>query len=99
MPKFLTFRGCFSEIWSKYVRCVVPGVWFIPFLCVMTYLVDGNDLTGGLLDLLQAAKEVPVPGLGNDGVGGKDTHAVQSGRRVGLGRQMPANDLVLMKTA
>lgn len=65
----------------------------------LTYLVDGNDLTGGLLDLLQAAKEVPVPGLGNDGVGSEDAHAVQSGRRVGLGRQMPANDLVFLETA
>lgn len=64
-----------------------------------TYLVDGNDLTGGLLDLLQAAKEVPVPRLGNNGVGSKNPHAVQSGRRVGLGRLMPANDLVFLKTA
>lgn len=63
-----------------------------------TYHVDADDLTGGLLDLLQTTHEVPVTGLGDNGVGRKDTHTVQSRGRVTLGGQMPANDLVLLET-
>lgn len=63
-----------------------------------TYHVDANDLTGGLLDLLETAHEVPVSRLGNNLIGGKDPHAVQSRGGVGLCRQMTANDLVLRKT-
>ena len=33
-----------------------------------TYRVNADDLTGGLLDLLEAAQEVPVPRLGDNGV-------------------------------
>lgn len=63
-----------------------------------TYLVAGNDLTSGLLDLLQAAQEVPVPGLGHNLVGGEDPHAVQGGSRVGLRGQVAPDDLVFVKT-
>lgn len=63
-----------------------------------TYHVDADDLTGGLLDLLETAHEVPVSRLGDDLVGGEDPHAVQRRGGVGLGRQMPADDLVLLKT-
>lgn len=63
-----------------------------------TYLLDADDLTGGLLDLLQAAQEVPVTGLRNRGVGGEDGHAVQGGSRVGLGGQVAPDDLVFRET-
>ena len=63
-----------------------------------TYHVHADDLTGGLLDLLQAAQEVPVTGLSNDRIGSEDSHAVEAGGRVGLGGQVAANDLVLLET-
>lgn len=63
-----------------------------------TYHVDADDLTSGLLDLLQTPHEVPVTGLGDNLVGREDAHAVQSRGGVGLCGQMPANDLVLLKT-
>ena len=62
------------------------------------YHVEADDLTVGLLDLLQLHEEVPEAGLGDDIVGGKDAHAVQLGGGVGLGGQVAANDLVLLKT-
>jgi len=65
---------------------------------VSTYLVAGNDLTSGLLDLLQAAQEVPVPGLGDDCVRRKDPHAVKAGSRVRLGGQVTPDHLVFVKT-
>lgn len=61
-------------------------------------LVHGDDLTIGLLDLLELHQEVPETGLGNDLIGGKDAHAVELGGGVALGGQMAANDLVLLKT-
>jgi len=39
--------------------------------------VKGNDLSVGLLDLLQLTKVVPEPRLGDDVVGRKDSHAVE----------------------
>ena len=63
-----------------------------------TYLVQADDLTVGLLDLLQLHQEVPEARLGDDIIGGEDAHAVQLGGGVGLGGQVAANDLVLLKT-
>lgn len=63
-----------------------------------TYHVHADDLTGGLLDLLQATQEVPVTGLSNDRIGSEDSHAVEAGGRVELGGQVAANDLVLLET-
>ncbi len=63
-----------------------------------TYPVDADDLASGLLDLLEASQEVPVPGLGDHRVRGEDAHAVHARGRVGFGRQMSADDLVLLKT-
>lgn len=60
--------------------------------------LDADNLTGGLLDLLETTQEVPEAGLGDRLVGGEDGHAVQGGRRVGLGGQMAPNDLVFLKT-
>lgn len=61
-------------------------------------LVKTDDLTVGLLDLLQLGEEVPETGLGDDLVGSENSHAVELGGGVGLGRQMAANDLVFLKT-
>lgn len=69
-----------------------------PSCLAEAYLVHGNDLAGGLLDLLQAPQEVPVTGLGDDRVRRKDAHAVEPRGGVGLGGQMPPNDLVFVKT-
>lgn len=63
-----------------------------------TYHVQADDLAVGLLQLAELSHEVPEPGLGNNGVGRKDAHAVQLGRGVRLGGQMTPNDLVLSKT-
>lgn len=63
-----------------------------------TYHVQADDLTGGLLDLLQTPHEIPVTRLGDDLIGGEDAHAVQSRGGVGLCRQVPADDLVLLET-
>jgi hypothetical protein len=61
-------------------------------------LVERDNLAVGLLDLTELHEEVPEARLGNDIVGGKDAHAVQFGRRVGLGGQMAPDDLVLLET-
>ena len=69
-----------------------------PPRCSETYHVDADDLTGGLLDLTETAKEVPEAGLGNDHIGREDAHAVEAGSRVALGGQMAPNHLVFLKT-
>lgn len=93
MPKFLTFRGCFSEIWDGYEHQVTAAP---DPSC--TYDIDGDDFTGGLLDLAKTAEEVPEAGLGNDVVRRKDAHPVQARSRVGLRGQMAPNHLVFLKT-
>ena len=60
-------------------------------------LVDGDDLTGGLLDLVQLLQEVPVTGLGDDRVWCKDSHSEQLWFRNGLGWQTTANDLIFLE--
>lgn len=64
-----------------------------------TYHVEADNLTVGLLDLLELGQEVPEARLGDHCVGGKDAHAVQLGRRVRLGGQVAPDDLVLVETA
>ena len=59
--------------------------------------LDGDDLTGGLLDLGQTTQEVPETGLGDRLVGSEDGHAVQIGGGVGLGGQVAPDDLVFIK--
>jgi hypothetical protein len=61
-------------------------------------LLDLDNLASGTLQLGEAAHKVPVPALCHGGVGGKDQHAVQLGRRVGLRGKAPADDLILVKT-
>lgn len=103
MPKFLTFRGCFSWI------CVGSALAAVPSSlrgCLPgeaqgpggSYLLNGNDLAGGLLDLLEAAKEVPVPGLRDGNVRREDGHAVQGRSGLRLGGQVTPDHLVLLKT-
>lgn len=60
-------------------------------------LLEGHDLAGGLLELVQLAQEVPETGLGHDSVRSEDPHFVH--RRAGLllGRQLAANHLVLLQ--
>jgi len=62
------------------------------------YLVEGDDLAIGLLDLPQLGEEVPEPRLGDNLVGCEDAHAEKLGYRVGLGRHVAADDLVFLKT-
>ena len=62
------------------------------------YLVEGDDLAVGLLDLLQLGKEVPEPRLGDNLVGSEDAHAVKLWGWVGIRRQVAADDLVFLKT-
>lgn len=96
IPKFLTFSGCFSWIYNFPPR--QPLVAFF-FLCLgkSTYRLDADDLTSGLLDLLETTQEVPVTGLGDSLVRGEDGHAVHGRGRVGLGGQVAPDDLVLLK--
>lgn len=101
MPKFLTWRGRFSWICKSRMFCE-PSFSRLSFprnfQTRVPYLVDANDLTGGLLDLLQTPHEVPVTRLGNDFVGCEDAHAVHPRIRGGLGGQMAPDDLVFVKT-
>lgn len=59
--------------------------------------LDADDLTSGLLDLLETTQEVPVTGLGDSLVRGEDGHPVHGRGRVGLGGQVAPDDLVLLK--
>jgi len=59
--------------------------------------VQGDDLAVGLLDLAQLHEEVPETGLGDHGVGCKDSHAVEFRGRVGVGGQVAPDDLVFLK--
>ena len=63
-----------------------------------TYHLDADDLTGGLLDLLETSQEVPVSGLGDRRVGSEDGHSVEGGGGVSLRGQMTADDLEFLKT-
>ena len=65
---------------------------------VATHHLDADDLTGGLLDLLETTQEVPVSGLGDRLVGSEDGHAVEGRGRVSLGGQVAPDDLVFLKT-
>lgn len=55
-------------------------------------LVDSEDLTSHLLQLVQAGHEVPEAGLGGDLVGGEDLHAEDIGLRVFLGGLLASHD-------
>lgn len=59
-------------------------------------LVDGEELTLGLLDLLQLAHEIPEARLGNDVILSKNAHTVHLGVGVRIGRDTTTDDLVLV---
>jgi len=61
------------------------------------HLVERHDLTGALLDLAELLQEVPETGLRDDGVRGEETHSVELGGRLLIGRQLAADDLVLVE--
>ena len=71
--------------------------WVVKVTKQNTYLVDANDLTVNLLDLLQLAHEVPEAGLGNNLVDGKEAHAEKLGGSILLGGEMATDQLVLVK--
>lgn len=57
-------------------------------------LRDGNNFTGGLLNLLKLAEEVPVARLGNNFVGGKDAHLVELRSGLLSGGELTSNKLI-----
>eukprot|EP00826_Nyctotherus_ovalis_P049549 TRINITY_DN6001_c0_g2_i1.p2 TRINITY_DN6001_c0_g2~~TRINITY_DN6001_c0_g2_i1.p2 ORF type:complete len:104 (-),score=4.43 TRINITY_DN6001_c0_g2_i1:53-364(-) len=59
------------------------------------YLVEGDELAVGVLDLLLLAHEGPESGLGDDGVGGKHAHAVNLGLGLGVTGLCAAHHQVL----
>ena len=63
-----------------------------------TYHIQRNNLAVCLLDLAQLGNEVPEPRLSNDIIHSEDAHAVELRSRVGIRRQVAANDLVFLKT-
>merc|ERR1711997_57290 len=72
---------------------VLDGLW--PLLAD---LLDVDDLTVGLLDLLQLTQEVPEPGFGDNMVWSEDPHLVKW-RLWSLGcRQVTADDHVLLES-
>jgi hypothetical protein len=79
-------------------ECLLHGETNLHASCTLKpYLVEADDLTVGLLDLSQLGKEVPETALRDHIVGSKDAHAVELWRRVGIGRQMTADDLVFLQ--
>lgn len=60
--------------------------------------VDRHNLTGSLLGLVQLLQEVPVSGLGNNGVWGKDSHSEQLWLWNGLGRETTTNNLIFVQS-
>lgn len=66
-------------------------------LFLSAYLLDVDNLAGGLLHLLELGEEVPEAALGHGLVGSKDGHLVQRRHGLALRRELAANDLVLLK--
>ena len=62
-----------------------------------TNLVQANDLSVRLLNLPELGEEIPEARLGNDIVRSEDAHAIELRCRVGIGRQMASDDLVLLE--
>lgn len=60
--------------------------------------VDGDNLTGSLLGLVQLLQEVPVTRLGHHGVWGEDSHSEQLWLWNGLGGETTTNDLILVQS-
>lgn len=60
-------------------------------------LFQRNDFTGGLLELLQLAQEIPETGLGNNVVRSEDSHLVQRSAWLLLGGQLTADDFIFLQ--
>lgn len=60
--------------------------------------VDGDDLTGSLLRLVQLLQEVPVTRLGNNGVRSENSHSEQLWLWNSLGWETTANNLILVQS-
>lgn len=61
-------------------------------------LVDGHNLTVGLLNSSQTGQEVPEAGLGHHGVGGEDAHTVELRLRLLLAWEATTDHLVFVET-
>lgn len=59
--------------------------------------VERNDFAIRLLDLSEFHEEVPEAGFGDYSVWSEDSHAVEFGGRVGVCREVAADDLVFVK--
>ena len=59
--------------------------------------MDSKNLTRSLLELVGLLQDVPEARLGGDLVGREDTHTEHRRVRVGLGRLLATNDLVLVQ--
>lgn len=57
------------------------------------YLVHGNDLAVGLLDLAELLQKVPEAGLGDNSVGSKDAHTVELRVRLLVRGELATNHL------
>ena len=73
----------------------MPNIPFSSIKRACAYLVQADNLTIGLLDLLELGEEVPEARLGDDVVGGEDSHAIELRGGSRVGRQVPSDDLVL----
>ena len=62
-----------------------------------THLIQAHDLAVGFLDFSQLGEEIPETTLGYDIVRSEDAHAVELRCWVGIGRQMPTDDLVFLQ--
>lgn len=60
--------------------------------------IQGNDLARRLLDLSQLHQEIPEARFGDHIVVREDAHAIQLRRRVRIGGQVAADDLVFLET-
>ena len=65
---------------------------------ILIHLIQADYLSIRLLDLPEFHQKIPESRLRDHGVRSEYAHPVQLGGRVGLGRQMPPDDLVLCKT-
>ena len=64
-----------------------------------THDVEGNNLSVGLLDLLQLSEVVPESGLGDNIVRSEDSHSVELWGLLLLRREFSSNDRVLGESA
>ena len=62
----------------------------------MSYLIDSENLTSSLLHLLQSVHEIPITGLGGDGVGGEESHSVDLGLGIVLSGESATDDVIVV---